>query len=132
VKTDLLCSSVGEAPFPNELGGNNLQSRQDPSPGPFTGDLTHFTTGLGACGFDDTGKGGILALSHLKMGPPSNGNPLCDRRVELRANGRVAYATVRDKCMGCAYEDVDVSEDVFIALYDDLGIGRAPVTWRLL
>lgn len=102
------------------------------SPGPFTGEITHFTTGLGACGEDDTGKPSILALSHLKMGTPSNTNPLCNKQVELKANGRTAYATVRDKCMECAYENVDVSEDIFIALYDDLGVGRAPITWKLI
>ncbi|KAH6695435.1 riboflavin aldehyde-forming enzyme [Plectosphaerella plurivora] len=119
---------VGQSPFPN----NALLARQNLAPGPFTGDLTHFTTGLGACGNDDTGLPGILALSHLKMGAPSNNNPLCNRRVKLEANGRVAYATVRDKCMGCAVNDVDVSEDVFKALYDDLGLGRRPVTWTLV
>jgi hypothetical protein len=125
---DISFFSVGQSPFPN----NGVLARQDMSPGPFNGDITHFTPGVGACGSDDTGAGGILALSHLKMGPRSNDNPLCNRRVKLEASGKVAYATVRDKCMGCKIGDVDVSEDVFIALHGDLGIGRAPVTWTLV
>lgn len=100
--------------------------------GPFKGDITHFTTGLGACGHDDTNKPGIVALSHKKMGARSNDNPLCDKRVKLTANGKTVYGTVRDKCMGCESEDVDVSEDLFIALYKDLGVGRAPVEWELV
>ncbi|KAH6703891.1 riboflavin aldehyde-forming enzyme [Verticillium dahliae] len=121
---------IGQPPFPSTA--TNITRRQDTSSGPFEGEITHYTTGLGACGYDDTGASGIVALSHEKMGAPSNGNPLCDRRVLLSANGRTAEGKVRDKCMGCAIEDVDVSEDIFIALYDDLGIGRGSVTWELI
>ncbi|KAG7143656.1 Allergen Asp f 7 like protein [Verticillium longisporum] len=121
---------IGQSPFSSTA--TNVTRRQDTSSGPFEGEITHYTTGLGACGFDDTGASGIVALSHEKMGAPSNGNPLCDRRVLLSANGRTAEGKVRDKCMGCAIEDVDVSEDIFITLYDDLGIGRGSVTWELI
>ncbi|KAM0277204.1 hypothetical protein ACHAQH_005987 [Verticillium albo-atrum] len=121
---------VGQPPFPST--NNAISRRQDTSPGPFNGDLTHYTTGLGACGFDDTGASGIIALSHEKMGEQSNGNPLCNRRVRLSAKGRAVEGTVRDKCMGCRIEDIDVSEDLFMALYDDLGVGRGPVTWELI
>ncbi|KAM0321992.1 hypothetical protein ACHAQA_009733 [Verticillium albo-atrum] len=121
---------VGQTPFASTT--NSVMRRQDLAPGPFNGELTHYTTGLGACGHDDTGAPGIIALSQEKMGAPSNGNPLCDRRVRLSANGISVEGTVRDKCMGCKKEDIDVSEDLFIALYGDLGIGRAPVSWELI
>ncbi|ROT41139.1 hypothetical protein SODALDRAFT_330846 [Sodiomyces alkalinus F11] len=118
------------------IDGNNigeLQARQDMFKGPFKGDLTFYDTGLGACGFNDTGRHGIVALSHHKMGTASNNNlnPHCNRRVRLRANGKTVEGIVRDKCMGCAKEDIDVSPDMFAALYD-LGVGRARVTWEVI
>ncbi|KAL2758996.1 hypothetical protein ACRALDRAFT_1069142 [Sodiomyces alcalophilus JCM 7366] len=116
------------------IDGNNigeLQARQDMSKGPFKGDLTYYDTGLGACGFNDAGRRGIVALSQHKMGALSNNNPLCNRRVRLHANGKTVEGVVRDKCMGCAKGDIDVSRDMFAALYD-LGVGRAPVTWELI
>lgn len=80
---------------------------------------------------DNTGRHGIVALSHFKMCSLSNNNPLCNRRVRLHANGKTVEGTVRDKCMGCAKDDIDVSPDMLSALYD-LGVGRAPVTWELI
>ena len=99
----------------------------------YHGDLTHYTVGLGACGFDDGGKDrseNIVALSHLLMGTQSNGNPYCDKTVTITANGKSITGVVRDKCMGCAMENIDVSEKMFLELFGDLGVGRDTVTWH--
>lgn len=96
------------------------------------GDLTHYTVGMGACGFDDSGKDrteNILALSHAFMGEQSNGNPLCGKTVTIQANGKTISATIRDKCMGCMANAIDVSEKAFLELFDDLGVGRGKVSW---
>jgi hypothetical protein len=87
---------------------------------------------MGACGEDDTGDDqskGIVALSHLLMGTQSNGNPMCGQTINIKANGKTATAVVKDKCMGCAEEDIDVSEMVYKQLFGGLGSGRMPVTW---
>lgn len=97
-----------------------------------SGELTYYTVGLGACGEDDTGadnSDNIVALSHLLMGTQSNGNPMCGQSITVSANGKTASAIVKDKCMGCAQDDIDVSEKVFLQLFDSLEGGRLPVTW---
>ncbi|OAA33410.1 Barwin-related endoglucanase [Moelleriella libera RCEF 2490] len=96
------------------------------------GDITYYAVGMGACGEDDSGKdntGNIVALSHLMMGTQSNGNPMCGKTISITGNGKTVQATVRDKCMGCKQEDIDVSEKVYKELWGDLGSGRKPITW---
>ncbi|PHH67757.1 hypothetical protein CDD83_6428 [Cordyceps sp. RAO-2017] len=87
---------------------------------------------MGACGFDDSGKDNsdnIVAISKDKMGTQSNGNPMCGQTITIHANGKTCKATVRDKCMGCAANNIDVSEKVFKELYGSLDGGRMPVSW---
>lgn len=98
----------------------------------YSGKITYYTVGLGSCGYNDVGKDNsenIVALSYLVMGTVSNGNPMCGETITIKSNGKTATATVRDKCMGCAYDDIDVSEKLFLELWGDLGVGRAPVEW---
>lgn len=97
-----------------------------------TGDLTYYDVGLGACGFDDNGldeSENIVALSHEMMGTQSNGNPYCNRKVVIKANGKSVTATVRDKCMGCAFNDIDVSKKAFLDVFGALTDGRKKVEW---
>ncbi|TQN69310.1 Allergen Asp f 7-like protein [Colletotrichum shisoi] len=99
------------------------------------GDLTYYAVGLGACGEDDSGKDqteNIVAISHLVMGAQSNGNPYCGRKVKISVNGKTTTATVRDKCMGCKAEDIDVSEKCFLEMFDSLGVGRQTVEWSFI
>ncbi|WYZ35195.1 hypothetical protein EsH8_I_001471 [Colletotrichum jinshuiense] len=111
----------------------DIARRQDTSPGPFTGDITFFNPALGACGWTDNDNSMIVALSHIKMGTQSNGNPLCGRKVRIEAEGNSVEVTVTDKCMGCAENDIDVSPAVFQQLLGDLGRGRVgDITWRLI
>ncbi|KAG5983532.1 hypothetical protein E4U55_007938 [Claviceps digitariae] len=96
------------------------------------GDLTYYAVGMGACGEDDSGKdnsANIVALSHLLMGAQSNGNPMCGKTVTIHGNGKSTTAVVRDKCMGCKKEDLDVSEKVYKELFGSLDSGRMPVSW---
>ncbi|KAK4131195.1 hypothetical protein BT67DRAFT_428081 [Trichocladium antarcticum] len=98
----------------------------------YNGDLTYFALGLGACGFDDSGKDlvdNIVAVSSLVMGVQSNGNPLCDQTITVRANGKSIQATVRDKCPSCAPGDIDGSEKMFLELFGSLEAGRSKIDW---
>ncbi|KAK1530645.1 allergen Asp F7 [Colletotrichum costaricense] len=100
-----------------------------------TGDLTYYAVGLGACGEDDSGKDNtenIVAVSHLVMGAQSNGNPYCGKKVQITCNGKTTTATVRDKCMGCEADAIDVSEKAFLELFGSLGVGRGTVEWKFL
>lgn len=100
--------------------------------GTYKGDITYYAVGMGACGDDDGGKDNsenIVALSHLLMGAKSNDNPMCGKTITIYGNGKIATATVRDKCMGCKEDDIDVSEKVFKQLYGSLDSGRMPISW---
>jgi expansin (peptidoglycan-binding protein) len=70
----------------------------------------------------------VVALSHLFMGTQSNGNPYCGKTITIQYGGKTTTAVVKDKCMGCAYGDIDVSRHCFkeFAAESD---GRIPVTW---
>jgi hypothetical protein len=96
------------------------------------GEFTYYDIGQGACGDDDSGKDdsiNIVALSHLLMGPSSNNNPMCGKTITIKANGKTAQATVKDKCMGCAVNDIDVSRKVYNEIWGSLDSGRSEVEW---
>ncbi|KFA66999.1 hypothetical protein S40285_06262 [Stachybotrys chlorohalonatus IBT 40285] len=117
-----------------ETGTNNNENMSSTSSGSgeHSGELTYYTVGMGACGEDDSGLGSssnIVAISQHLMGTQSNGNPMCGQTITIFANGKSTTATVRDKCMGCAAEDIDVSEKVFLELYGSLDGGRLPCSW---
>ncbi|EFQ29096.1 allergen Asp F7 [Colletotrichum graminicola] len=100
-----------------------------------SGDLTYYTVGMGACGEDDSGKDmteNIVAISHLVMGAQSNGNPYCGKKIKITVDGKSTTATVRDKCMGCKADDIDVSEKCFLEVFDSLGVGRKTVEWSFI
>ena len=143
-------AEVVPAPAPTTSSSPAPTSAPAPQPSPSTpsggssggsggaehsGDITYYTIGLGACGEDDTGKDeeiSIVALSHLLMGTESNGNPMCGKTIQIESNGRTTTAVVKDKCMGCAMWDIDVSEKVFQDLWGGLGKGRGPATWSFV
>ncbi|KAM5383349.1 hypothetical protein ACJA88_003882 [Fusarium oxysporum] len=96
------------------------------------GEFTYYDIGQGACGEDDTGKDdsiNIVALSHLLMGELSNSNPMCGKTITIKANGKTCQATVADKCMGCAINDIDVSRKVYEEIWGSLDSGRTEVEW---
>lgn len=101
----------------------------------YGGEVTHYTVGLGACGFDDAGKDEteyIAAISKDLM-PGSNGDPICNKKVALSYNGKSITATVRDKCPSCSPSQIDLSEKAFKDLVGDLGIGRqSGVKWTVM
>ncbi|KAL7809210.1 RlpA-like double-psi beta-barrel-containing domain-containing protein [Trichoderma aethiopicum] len=102
------------------------------SAGTYSGDITYYTIGLGSCGDDDTGKDqseNVVAIAVGLMGAISNGNPMCGKTITIHGGGKTTTATVKDKCMGCAEHDIDVSEKVFLELFGSLDGGREPVSW---
>lgn len=100
-----------------------------------TGEITYYDLGLGACGIDSSGEddsSNVVALSHLLMGTQSNGNPMCGQTITITNTntGKSAKAVVKDKCMGCEPEDIDVSKKVYKELFGgSLQSGRMPAKW---
>ncbi|OAA68152.1 expansin family protein [Niveomyces insectorum RCEF 264] len=98
----------------------------------YTGDMTYYALGLGACGVDNSGQdmsANIVAMNSAQMGAQSNDNPMCGKTITIQANGNTVTATIMDKCPTCAYGDIDVSEAVFDNIFGSTDVGRSQVTW---
>jgi len=88
------------------------------------GDMTTFdgTIAAGACGYLSTTKTqDYVALAAGMMGAQSNGNPYCDRKLKISANGQEYEAMVTDKCPGCAGQSLDLSIDLFNKVFPTAG-----------
>lgn len=104
--------------------------------GPYTGDLTYYAPGLGACGITSSSSDSICAVSHIvfdaaQSGSDPNDNPLCGLKIRLQRNGTSADVTVVDRCVGCAATDIDTTTSVFSDLAE-IAQGRVTVEWAWL
>ena len=73
----------------------------------YTGDLTFYSPGLGACGITSDDNEAVVSISHFTFDAAStsadpNVNPLCGKKIRARTDygGTVASAdlTVVDRC----------------------------------
>ncbi|KAJ5729209.1 uncharacterized protein N7483_003717 [Penicillium malachiteum] len=104
--------------------------------GPYTGDLTYYDPGLGACGYTNTESDLICAVSHIlfdaaSTGSDPNDNPLCGLKIRIRRDGESVDVKVVDRCVGCAETDLDVTETVFGDLAT-IAQGRVTMEWAWL
>ncbi|KIW72516.1 hypothetical protein PV04_00701 [Phialophora macrospora] len=104
--------------------------------GPYTGDLTYYEPGLGACGVTSQNSDKIVAISHLvfdavSVGSNPNANPLCGKKIRARRDNKSVDLTVVDRCTGCQPKDLDVTIDTFAGLAD-VDLGRVLVEWNWL
>ncbi|RMZ79136.1 hypothetical protein DV738_g3492, partial [Chaetothyriales sp. CBS 135597] len=120
--------------------GQNLPLPSDHG-GPYTGDLTYYEPGLGACGITSSSNEKIVAISHrlfdaAQTGSDPNANPLCGTKIRAKrykegVGERSVDLTVVDRCVGCAATDIDVTTSAFRELAD-LDLGRVTVSWSWL
>lgn len=96
----------------------------------YSGDMTYYDAGLGACGRQNNNNDAIVALpfSFFTAANP-NQDPQCGRTIRINYNGNTRDATVVDKCAGCAGNSIDVTPSLFTALVGSLDAGRVQVTW---
>lgn len=124
-------------------GGSKTQNLPLPNGAKtYTGDLTYYNPGLGACGIDSTDNDAVVAVSHytfdaMSVGSDPNQNPLCGKkiratRVDERSGKSVSIdVTVIDRCTGCQPTDLDVSPAMFDKMANP-DLGRVLVTWAWL
>ena len=104
--------------------------------GPYTGDLTYYEPGLGACGITSKNSDKIVAISHIvfdavSIGSDPNTNPLCGKKIRARRDDKSVDLTVVDRCTGCQPKDIDVTINTFGDLAD-VDLGRVLVEWNWL
>lgn len=133
---------VVKKPEPEPKPQPKPQPKPDPKPQPekpsggspggttYSGDGTFYDGGMGACGDNiDTMSDDVIAISHELMGPQSNNSPFCGKKVSIKYNGKVYPATVKDKCMGCKHDSIDLTKCLFNKLaHEDKG-RLSEVTW---
>ncbi|KAL1903715.1 DPBB_1 domain-containing protein, partial [Sporothrix stenoceras] len=113
-----------------------------PDGGPFSGDVTFYAPGLGACGRYNAATDYIAAVSeslfdsvgaaHGIYNP--NANPLCGRRIRVTLDssvGATVDVTIVDRCTACAQNDVDLSPSAFGQLAG-ASLGRVRGSWFFL
>ncbi|KAI1756410.1 RlpA-like double-psi beta-barrel-protein domain-containing protein-containing protein [Xylaria castorea] len=83
----------------------------------FTGDITYYQPGLGACGETNSDSDAVVAMS------PEQYTGNCGKSITITKDGKTATAKVVDKCPACASGSIDVSSTVFESLVD-LSVGR--------
>ncbi|KAK6825879.1 hypothetical protein PG987_013373 [Apiospora arundinis] len=114
--------------------------------GVFTGDLTYYQPGLGACGVTSSDRDAIVSVSHLTFdaaganrdgGGNPNANPLCGKKIRIQRDytegggNRSVDVTVVDRCTGCQPADLDVTISVFTQLAPE-DSGRVLMSWAWL
>ncbi|KAJ5658654.1 uncharacterized protein N7484_002303 [Penicillium longicatenatum] len=125
--TDMLTlerSKKSKLPLPTSNGG------------PYSGDLTYYDPGLGACGDTNTASELICAVSHIVFDAAStssnpNDNPLCGLKIRIRRDGQSVDVTVVDRCVGCEKTDLDVTEKAFEQVAN-IPQGRVTMEWAWL
>ncbi|KAK4192331.1 RlpA-like double-psi beta-barrel-protein domain-containing protein-containing protein [Podospora australis] len=115
------------------LEGDNNQSQAPIVARAFTGDMTYYNTGLGACGKTSNDNQLVVALNKIKFDPKTpNGNPnkntLCGKKIKVNYQGKSVTVTIVDRCPGCKANDLDLSPAAFKKLAP-LEKGRIKATW---
>ncbi|KAK8040116.1 hypothetical protein PG993_008527 [Apiospora rasikravindrae] len=120
--------------------------------GVFTGDLTYYGPGLGACGVTSSDGDAIVSVSHITFdaaganrdgGGNPNANPLCGKKIRIQRDykegggagggggNRSVDVTVVDRCTGCQPADLDTTISVFTQLAPE-DSGRVLMSWAWL
>lgn len=120
---------------PSSGGSSGLTGMAAPGKS-YTGDLTYYDPGLGACGFTSGPSEDIVAISqaifdaYLPASGNPNNNPLCGKYVSITGEDGSAYsAKIVDRCTGCTQGSLDLSPAFFKKVVPT-GDGRVPgVKW---
>lgn len=101
--------------------GSGVSSGLGASGTSYTGDLTYFAVGLGACGETSTEQDKMVAISEkifdsylAEAGGNPNKNPLCGKYVTITgADGSPYKAQIMDRCPGCDEGSLDLPQAFF-------------------
>ncbi|RHZ82493.1 hypothetical protein Glove_109g279 [Diversispora epigaea] len=94
----------------------------------YTGDVTWYNVGLGACGKYNNDKELIAAIPGPQFDPYTpNGNPnrnsKCGKSIKITRGSKYVIVKLMDRCGGCKSGDIDLSPAAFKKI-GSLGEGR--------
>lgn len=89
------------------------------------GDFTHFTPGLGACGWNNGPNDMVVAVSVSVM----KNKKACGKKLRVKGPKGSVDVKIVDLCPSCATDALDLSPAAFKRTIGDLGIGRKQGSW---
>ncbi|MEU6350407.1 carbohydrate-binding protein [Streptomyces sp. NPDC047072] len=100
-----------------------------------TGKMTFYQmVGTGSCGthLDATTEDLVALPPQLWTTGNPNNDPICNASVEVTYNGKTLTLPVRDKCLDCTADHIDLSRHAFQQLADlDVGVVNG-ITWKVI
>lgn len=114
-----------------EARDGELQARQSGN-----GRFTHYTVGLGACGWRNNNNEHVVAINSVQFDPfTPNGNPnrntLCGRQIRATSGGKSLVLGVVDRCPGCGWGGLDLSPSAF-QFFAPLSTGVIQGSWQFI
>lgn len=116
---------------------NATTSGADGSGLSYTGEITYYDTGVGACGKPSSGTEAVAAISKLLYdqyvpGGDPNACTLCGKYITIQTKSQGPYKVkIVDRCVGCAINDLDLSRTAF-DFATDKADGRAyDMSWTI-
>ncbi|KAL0631874.1 hypothetical protein Q9L58_009259 [Maublancomyces gigas] len=142
----LAFTSVSATPTPVQSSSSLVVGPSSPTGSPgtkFFGDGTYFATGLGSCGKTNKDSDFIVAISHGRMDAIFSANPnnniQCGKKIKAQhvvdathPNPPSITVTVEDRCVGCAFDDLDFTHTAYIALGCTDFEGRCKISWEFI
>ncbi|RHZ82906.1 hypothetical protein Glove_103g119 [Diversispora epigaea] len=101
----------------------------------YTGEVTWYNVGLGACGVTNNDNECIAAIPGAQFDPYTpNGNPnrnsKCGKSIKVTRGKKSVIVKMMDRCAGCKSGDIDLSPAAFKKI-GTLGEGRLKgCTWQ--
>jgi len=136
LKASPKASHSSSSTIPPPSGGHSPSNASSSSSGMHTGEGTYYETGLGACGVTNNDGQNIVAMSKLLFdtypgynGVNPNQNPICGKKLTAHYQGKSVTCTIMDRCVGCAYNDLDFSPGAFNQLANPAAGRIDGVTW---
>lgn len=96
------------------------------SPRSNSGSMTYYAVGLGACGITNSDAELVCAMSASLY----DANKPCGKHIKITGPAGSVTVKVVDRCVGCAYHDLDLSPTAFQKAIGDLSVGRKTATWE--
>ncbi|KZW03165.1 hypothetical protein EXIGLDRAFT_725631 [Exidia glandulosa HHB12029] len=100
-------------------GPISKRAEGDPMGPQENGEATFYDPGMGACGVTNSGSDLMAAVSQAFFdtfpgaGANPNANPLCGKTATVNYNGKTVQVKLLDRCVSCAYVDLDLSPAAF-------------------